>query len=82
MEAMKLKDEFHSLIDKFSDVKILEQFYEVLSDYQIRKKGFDILEELTKDQQKRLQTSVKQAQKGKTISHDEVKGKVKDWLTE
>lgn len=70
MEAIQLKNDFQRLIDNFSNVKMLEQFYEIISDYQNRKTGFDILDELTKD-------SIKQAQKGRTVSHDKVKGKVK-----
>ncbi len=56
---------------------MLKQFYEVLSDYQNQKTGLDILDELTQDQQTRLKASVKQAQTGETLLHDdEVKGKV------
>ena len=80
MEA-KLRNDFHRLIDDFSDVKILEQFYEIISDYQNHKIDFDILDELTKDQELRLNESIRQAKTGRTVSHNEVKGKVKDWLT-
>lgn len=82
MEAIRLKNDFHRLIDKFTDVKMLEQFYEVLSDYQNQKIEADIFDELTKPQQKRLKASAKQAQAGNTVSHEDVKGKIKDWLTE
>ena len=81
MEAIQLRNDFHRLIDNFSDVKMLEQLYEAISDFQTRKTGVDILDELTKDQEVRLNASIEQAEKGKTVSHDEVKGKVKDWLT-
>ncbi len=81
MEAIQFKNDFHKLIDNFSDIKMLEQFYELLSDYQNRKARLDILDELTKDQQVQLEASIKQAQTISTVSHDEVKGKVKDWLT-
>lgn len=80
MEASKLRDDFHRLIDNFSDLKMLEQLYEVISDYQSQKTRIDIFDELTKDQQVRLRMSVKQSQAGKTVSHDEVKRQVRDWL--
>ncbi len=80
MEAIQLRNNFHRLIDNFSDVKMLEQLYEVISDFQVRKTDYDILDELTKEQKVRLKTSIEQSQTGRTVSHDEVKGKVKDWL--
>jgi len=81
METIQLKTKFHKLIDKFTDVKMLEQFYEILSDYQNQKTNLDILDELSENQKKRLKASTKQAQSGNTLSNEEVKGKAKDWLT-
>lgn len=39
-----------------------------------------IPDELTPDQQQRLHEPIQQADKGKTISNDEVKQKAKEWV--
>jgi len=41
----------------------------------------DIIDKLTPEQQQRLQDSIKQANTGQTIPHDEVKQKTKEWLS-
>jgi hypothetical protein len=41
----------------------------------------DIIDELTKEQQLRLNESIQQANDGKAISNDEVKEKAKEWLS-
>ena len=81
MNPSQLRNDFHKLIDSFKDIKMLEHIYEVVSDYQSRKTKFDILDELTDAQQARLTSSIEQAQKGRTMSHDDVKSKVKTWPT-
>ena len=41
----------------------------------------DIVDELTPEQQQRLQESIQQANSDKTISNEEVKQKAKEWLS-
>lgn len=81
MNASELRNDFHKLIDSFTDIKLLEELYEVFSEYKNRKPSIDIIDQLTAAQQTRLSESIKQADSNKTISHEEVKATVKTWLT-
>ncbi len=76
-----IKTDFHKLIDKVDNKDILESFFSAMNYYVNKKNAVDILDELTEKQQKRLAASIKQAEKGKTITNAEMKREIKQWLT-
>lgn len=66
-----IKEKFHHLIDRI-DTTDLEDFYELISDYYSeKKKSIDILDELDKIQKLRLDQSLKSAESGKLINHED-----------
>jgi hypothetical protein len=77
----EIKTNFHKLIDKIDNPDLLENFFGAMSYYVNKKKGEDITDELSPKQHKRLSDSIKQAEKGKTISNTEMKKEMKQWLT-
>ncbi len=77
----KIKTDFHKLIDKIENPDILENFYSAMNYYVSKKENVDIIDELTEKQQKRLAASIKQAEKGKTITNAQMKREMKQWLT-
>ena len=76
----KLKATIYKKVDQLNDETFLQMVEEAVTAYSSASQK-DILDELTPDQQQRLQESIQQADKGKTISNDEVKQKVKEWLS-
>ena len=82
-EIMKteIKTNFHKLIDKVDNTDLLENFFSAMNYYVNKKKGEDITDELTPKQMKRLSASIRQAEKGKTITNAEMKKEMKQWLT-
>ena len=80
MEAVELKAKFHNLIDLIDDNDVLEDFYRVLNDYQKRDGSSDIIDDLTEAQKVRLNKSINQSDKGKTVPHETMKAEIKQWL--
>jgi predicted transcriptional regulator len=78
MDKKKLKEELHQYIDNLEDETALQMFHEAAVDYE-RLGGKDILDELTSDQLARLQESIRQADEGKTISHEEAMKRITSW---
>jgi hypothetical protein len=78
MNKIKLKTDFHKLIDEFSNAELLKEIYLILEDHKTHQKK-DILNELNVAQRQRLKISLKQAKENKTISDDEVKKQIKKW---
>ena len=76
----KLKATIYKKVDQLNDETFLQMVEEAVTVYSSASQK-DILDELTPDQQQRLQESIQQADKGKTISNDEVKQKAKEWLS-
>jgi hypothetical protein len=70
MDKKKLKEELHQYIDNLEDERALQMLHEASVEYEKAGKR-DILDELTPEQLARLQESIKQAEEGKTISHEE-----------
>ncbi len=79
-EIKKLKSTIYKKVDELNDETFLQMVEEAVTAYSSSSQK-DILDELTPDQQQRLQESIQQADKGITISNDEVKQKAKEWLT-
>lgn len=80
MEAVELKAKFHNLIDLIDDNDLLEDFYRVLNDYHERESISDIIDDLTEIQKIRLNESINQSDKGKTVPHETMKAEIKQWL--
>jgi len=79
-EKNKLKTSIYKKIDQLNDEIFLQMVEEAVTAYSSPSKK-DILDELTPEQKQRLQESFKQADKGETITNDEVKKKAKEWLS-
>ena len=79
-EIKKLKSAIYKKVDELNDENLLRMVDEAVTAYSSSSQK-DILDELTPDQQQRLQESIQQADKGKTISNDEVKQKSKERLS-
>jgi hypothetical protein len=80
MSTANLKSEFHKLIDEIKDETILESFFGAIKDLANRKQGIDIIDELSSKQQKRLMQSLAQKETDKTISNDQMKKEILQWL--
>jgi hypothetical protein len=79
-EIKKLKATIYKKVDELNDETFLQMVEEAVTAYSSPSQK-DILDELTPEQQQRLQESIKQANEGKTISNDDVKQKAKEWLS-
>jgi hypothetical protein len=79
-EIKKLKATIYKKVDQLNNETFLQMLAEAVTAYSSASQK-DILDELTPDQQQRLQESIQQADKGKTFSNDEVKQKAKEWLS-
>lgn len=78
MDKQKLKEKLHEYINNLEDVNALQMLHEAAVDYE-RMGSKDILDELTPEQLNRLQESIKQANEGKTISHEEALKRIASW---
>ena len=78
MDNKKLKEKLHQYIDNLEDENALQMLHEAAVEYE-RLEGKDILEELSPEQQNRLQESIKQANEGKTVSHEEALKRIASW---
>jgi hypothetical protein len=78
MDKKKLKEELHQYIDKLEDETALSMLHEATVEYE-KTDQKDILDELTPEQLARLQESIKQANEGKTFSHDEALKRIEAW---
>lgn len=76
----KIKTTIYEKVDQLNDETLLQMVEEAVTAYG-NTPSKDIIDELTPEQQQRLEDSVKQADNGQTISHDEVKQKSKGWLS-
>ncbi len=79
MHHFELKKKLHGYIDKIDDETQLEMLNEAAQAYAT--KQTDILDLLTPDQLKRLEESLKQADEGEIITHEEVMKISLQWLT-
>jgi gas vesicle protein len=76
----KIKITIHKKIDQLNDETVLQMLEEAVTVYSSSSRK-DILDELTPEQQKRLNESIKQAEEGNTISDEDVKQKAREWLS-
>jgi len=76
-EIKKLKATIYKKVDQLNDETFLQMVEEAVTAYSSTPQK-DIMDELTPEEQQRLQESIRQADNGKTISNDEVKQKAKE----
>ena len=79
MTKQEIKSRFTKFIRSCDDKRLLENFYEVLLDYE-SSRNHDIADDLTHEQLRRLSLSLKQAAEGKVISNKRVQADIKRWL--
>jgi hypothetical protein len=80
-ESKKLKENFHNLIDKVENDDLLYTYFESLSvslETHLHQK--DVTDELSLDQIKRLEHAIEQSKSGRTIPHQEMQKKIKEWI--
>lgn len=80
MNNQSLKKQLHEYIEMIRDQSQLEILYETAKGYATDQKD-DILDFLSEKQLIRLEESIKQADDGKLIPHEEVLKISKKWLT-
>jgi hypothetical protein len=81
----KLKKKLHKLIDSIEDEHVLNVLNEDVVPYVIQNKireAEGLEDDLTEEEQKRLDVAIKEADEGKTISYKEFKKRMDQWLTE
>lgn len=74
----QLKSDLYSRIENLEDETALQMLQEAVTAYSSQNEN---AEELSPEQQKRLQESIQQANDGKTFSNEEVKQKTKERLS-
>ncbi|HEY3372733.1 MAG TPA: hypothetical protein VGK10_17915 [Prolixibacteraceae bacterium] len=77
MNAIDLKSDLHSLIDKVNDTAILNAIKTILS---AQVKENDLWEELPLNVQESVKRGIEQARSGKTKAHSEVMKSYEKWL--
>ena len=79
----QLKKKLHELIDSIDDQDVLNILTEDVVPYIIKNRGIETEEEddLTRDQQKKLETAIEEADRGETITEVEFKEAMARWLT-
>jgi hypothetical protein len=78
MDKKKLKEKLHQYIDNLEDEPALNMLHEATVEYETAPKK-DIIDELTPEQLKRLEESIKLADEGKIISHSEAMKQIAAW---
>jgi len=78
MDKELLKKKLHEQMDAMDDEGALQMLHEAALEYG---KAEDIRDELTPEQIIRLEKSLQDAEKGNTVSHEEAKKRIKEWLT-
>jgi F0F1-type ATP synthase delta subunit len=73
MYKSNIREEFHKLIDEFDDVNLLEEFYDIINNYNTQNKDLDIIDELSDAQRERIKESLKQSKEGRVTPHNQVK---------
>lgn len=76
MKVVELRSDLHRLIDKVNDVSILNAIKVILA--KETEKKSDWADTLSDELRTELEESILEADKGKTISHDEAMSKIKN----
>jgi hypothetical protein len=78
MASMTVKEDFHKLIEDIDDENYLKDIYDTMA-FQFHQKK-DVLDDLSTEQIKRIEQSIKQIDEGKGIPHEIIKAKHQRWL--
>ncbi len=76
----EIKQKIYQQVDELNDETSLQMLQEAAATYSLKERR-DIIDELTTEQQQRLQESIEQVKAGSTYTNDEVKAKSKSWLS-
>lgn len=76
MNAVELKSDLHSLIDKASDLNILQAVRIILT--KESGKRIDWADNLSDELRKELEASIEEADKGVTLSHEEAMDQIRN----
>jgi len=79
-EIDKIKTTIYEKVNRLNDKTLLQMVEEAVTAYSSPSQQ-EILDELSHEQQQRLQESLKQAEKGNTVSNEEVKKKANEYLS-
>jgi len=78
--AMKIKDDFHQLIDSIEDEQLLKSYYQLIQKINNEQNGH-LWNSLTEDQKADLLTSYEESfDSGNLLSHEQVKLQHDKWL--
>jgi hypothetical protein len=79
----KLKKKLHELIDSIEDEGLLKMLNEDIVPYVIKNRdtGKDDSDDLTKEERRKLEAAIKEADRGETVSRREFKTAMAKWLT-
>jgi len=78
--AMKIKDDFHQLIDSIEDEQLLKSYYQLIQKINNEQNGH-LWNSLTEDQKTELLTSYEESfDSGNLLSHEQVKLQHDKWL--
>ena len=79
MAVSTLKHTIHQLIDQIEDEALLQAYLKLLeSSMQVQKK--DWWDEISAEERAEIEEGLAQADKGDTVSHEDVMAKYKKWL--
>jgi len=81
----ELKKRLHELIDSIDDEHTLSVLNEDIVPYVIEnrtKEADEADDNLTEEQQEKLERAIKEAKEGKTMSYEEFKRRMSQWLTD
>ncbi|BAU56178.1 hypothetical protein MgSA37_04375 [Mucilaginibacter gotjawali] len=78
--AMKIKDDFHQLIDSIEDEQLLKSYYQLIQKINHDQNGH-LWNSLTEDQKKELLTAYEESfDSSNLLSHEQVKLQHDKWL--
>jgi hypothetical protein len=80
MDKETLKKKLHEQIDALDDELSLQMLHDAAVGYG-KEEDKDVQRELTAEQIERMAKSLKQAEDGNTVSHEEAKKRIKERLT-
>jgi hypothetical protein len=79
MDTLTIKQEFHKLIDEIPNAQYLNDLFESVVIY--AKQKTDVIDDLSKEELKRLDESLEQIKQGRIVSDAVMREKYSKWLT-
>lgn len=82
MSTQELKSRIYQLVDKIDNQSVLEQLLNEANQYVADEAQLQAtLEDLTDSQRERLEQAIQQHKEGRTVSHEDMKQRHRQWLT-